>query len=210
MSVAGHPLGLRSARALVLAAVAVTAGVVAHVSAGGEAPVAGTVLGLVGLLAFVNLALTGRTPTVPVAVFLLTVGQLVVHGALTMVVGLGMAMPSMPATPGAMGHMEPATAAAGSLAMLTSGHHLVMMSSHAVAAALAGWWLVAGERAAWALAEVAARRLAGAIGLPLPTPRLLPPWRAVSPPLFLPPWHAQPLRAVGCSVSRRGPPVVAA
>ncbi|KQY51661.1 MULTISPECIES: hypothetical protein [unclassified Nocardioides] len=221
---------LRRVRGAVLAFVALSTGVVAHVAANGLLPSVPTLVAFY-LLAAVGLGWFLRRPATTLRIVALTVGgQTVVHAMLTMTSGhagdaahtVGTA-PVAPARPeslvGSGSPMEQYAAARpqvqSDFALPHAMHHLIadmtgahapMMVLHLCAAALVGLWLAVGERAIWTLLALAAAVVVPSLrqllaGLALPAPL------AAAPAAFersAPP-H---LTTLARSVVRRGPPAL--
>jgi len=212
---------LRWVRALTLASVLLVSGLTGHGAAGGAAPPSALILPLF-LIATVAVApfLEGPVSTRRVAALLLG-GQGVLHVILQVVAGTAVssqAGTSMPAAPGAgMTHVM-----AGGAAVLpypvtvVTGAHLGMLLAHVGAAIAVGMWLAAGERALWALVEVAALPVVEAWRAVRDAARMLgaTPLAVVRRTSGLR-WDSRRLGVrpavwcVGC-VSRRGPPRLSA
>ncbi len=169
---------LRWARGLLTAAVALSAGAVAHVAAGGLMPALPELLALLGLTWLVAGALLGRPASRARLVALVVAGQAAAHLAFAALAGHSAA--AAPSSGSAAGTLPARLADVegprrGSLYDLTTGTglqagdgpglpawvaHLVadltgpqawMTLAHALAAAALGWWLAVGERALWSL-----------------------------------------------------------
>jgi hypothetical protein len=158
---------LRWVRALILAAVALTIGGVAHVTADGLLP---GPLGLFGLLALSTggvAPLLGRQASTRRVVLLLMLWQAVMHGALTALAGHAgdSVHPDHGAAASAHGghvHSTAPTWVQHLLADMT-GPNMAMVLAHLAAAAAVGWWLAAGERALWTLLALATRPVIAAL-----------------------------------------------
>jgi hypothetical protein len=175
---------LRWARALLLAAVAMGSGVVAHASAGGLMPGPFALVALFAVCLGLAAAFLGR-PASTLRIVLLTVGgQTVVHGILTALSGHRGDPPlrRVPAIPAPVPTPLPGSGAGrhgsyfdlvyapprGSTTQLAvpapvqhlmadlTGPHAVMALAHVSAAVLVGLWLAVGERALWHLLALAA------------------------------------------------------
>jgi hypothetical protein len=175
---------LRWTRALLLAAVAMGSGVVAHLSAAGRLPGPAMLVLLFLLCASVAAAFLGR-PASTLRVVVLTVGgQTFVHGFLTALSGhrgdppLRRVVTTAPpaAVPPPTGQTRsgsyfdlvyaPAHQGSGTQLALPApvqhlmadltGAHAVMGLAHLAAAVLVGLWLAVGERALWHLVVLAA------------------------------------------------------
>ncbi len=187
---------LRWLRALLLATVALLAGGLAHVSAGGELPGA---LGLAMLLLLgttVSAPLLGTRASTRRVVLLLVLGQTAVHAALTAASGHHEDGPSGPVLTGPalwLHHLgEDLTAA-----------HAVMALAHGAAAAVVGLWLARGEHAVWLLVALAGQVVAPLVGWPAALvigapPRVVPVTRTRLPPVN---------HAFASGLRRRGPPL---
>lgn len=223
--------GLRWGRAVVLAAVAMLTGTLAHVTADGGLP--GPV-GLALILAATTAAVAPllARPASALRVVALTVGaQTAIHLALSVTGGHGEPRPrATPAPPPELvplptdasgarvgSLMDQYAAAPGGGGQLTvpepilllvselSGPQAWMTLLHVAAAAAVGLWLAMGERAVWALADLAVRRV-----LPALRPVLLP-LSPVRPRPAPPRLRAAPrLRVLARVVVRRGPPALLA
>jgi hypothetical protein len=161
---------LRWTRAAVLAACGVVTGSLFHVAADGQLP--GT-LGLVALW-LISMTLAGPLLGAEVGtgrvVALLVLWQAGLHVALSGIAGHGAGAHGVPlegTRAEAWGH--PTTMGLGDLPgalhMLGEvvGTHAPMALGHAVAAAVVGLWLAAGERAVWTLLALSQRRLTFAV-----------------------------------------------
>lgn len=216
-------LPVRCLRALLLAAVVVAVGSVAHVSAGGLMPEAASVLALYAALAVACAGVLGREASAARLVALTVGGQVVVHGALSALAGHA-ATPAMAHGPHG-GMVHPGSAAPSSLASSLAssvvsvlGHGVadalerpLMTAVHVAAAATVGLWLAVGERALWTLVRLARCTARGVLAAALTALRLHPVVlrsvrrtvgvRAVlvDPLPLLPVWSRGP--------ARRGPPV---
>ena len=175
---------LRWTRALLLAAVAMGSGVIAHLTADGRLP-GPAVLGLLFLLCVAGAAaLLGRPASTLRVVVMTVAGQTLVHGFLTalsghrgdpplrrvMVASAPVPAP-VPTGPGRRGSYfdlvyAPTHQGAGAQLVLpapvqhlmadVSGPHAVMALAHVAAAVIVGLWLAVGERALWHLVVLAA------------------------------------------------------
>ncbi|SEB45622.1 hypothetical protein SAMN04489844_0140 [Nocardioides exalbidus] len=216
MDVRATPL-VRCLRALLLAAVVVAAGSLAHLTAAGRMP---DWPGLVALYAVVAAACAlalGREASAPRLVALTVGGQLVVHGALSGMAGHDPGQMSQAMAHGPHGGMVHPGSTSFLPEWLSHGvedmlAHPFMAVLHVLAATTVGLWLAVGERALFSLvrlarcgARAALARAAGALGL-LPVvlrgvPRLVGVRRRLVDPLpLLPVWSRGP--------ARRGPPPV--
>ncbi len=175
---------LRWARALLLALVALSSGVVAHLSADGRLP-GPAVLGVLFLVCVAGAAAFLGRPASTLRVVVLTVlGQTVVHGFLTALSGhrgdpplrrvAATPVPVQPSVPtpgqgrsGTYFDLVYAPTSHGTGTRLTlaapvqhliadlTGPHAVMALAHLAAATLVGLWLAVGERALWHLVALA-------------------------------------------------------
>lgn len=181
-------------RALVLSAVAIVAGSVAHVGGHGALPVPGVLVALL-VLGTTGLApLLRRPASTARVVLLLVVGQAAVHAALT---ALGGHHDDEPLAHPLHG---PALWVAHLAEDLTPEHAL-MAGAHAVAAAVVGLWLAHGERTVWRLVALAGRVLVPVVRTPL-LPVAGPPRVVPVAPVLLP----RAVRVASSSIARRGPP----
>jgi hypothetical protein len=188
------PAALRWLRALLLSTVALLAGSLAHLSAGGRLPGA---LGMVGLLVLGTTAaaplLRSRASTRRV-VLLLVLGQAAVHLLLTAGSGHHEDEPGpIPTGPALWLHH---------LSEDLTADHAVMALAHAVAAAAVGLWLARGEHALWLLVDLAAQALAPlvrwpALLVPARPPRVVPLDQVLLPGISV----------LALCLRRRGPPV---
>ncbi|MGZ5403386.1 MAG: hypothetical protein ACXWDL_01930 [Nocardioides sp.] len=224
---------LRWARAAVVAAVATTVGVTAHVSAGGLLPGAPVMASLVCSLVVCSAAALGHPGSYPRLAALVVGGQAGVHLVLTAVSGHGGAHPAPASLPpgstplsnplrqggvhddlAVVAYPTPSATGGGTphwLAHLQddlTGPHLLMAVAHLAAAAGVAAWLFAGERALWTLIGLLGARLEQS-------------WRV----LLIPPLVARPrgaatvagshgprasrkrLSAANGAAGRRGPPL---
>ncbi|WP_370291095.1 hypothetical protein [Nocardioides sp.] len=210
---------LRWSRALVLAGVVLTAGALAHRTAGGALPGAFEIasVGLVCVVACAALLGVQRTGGGVVA---LTVGgQLAVHTAMGTLAGhgpAGHAGHALSASVPPMSSSMPAMPSGAAPAWWTHGpgeflERPGMAVAHLVAAVAVGCWLAVGEQALWSLLSIAGSQVqrltaaallglgaAGAIAVPVRRPR--PADTALRPLPQRPIWSRGPVR--------RGPPVV--
>lgn len=209
---------LRWSRALVLAGVVLTAGVLAHRTAGGALPGAFEIasVGLVCVVACAALLGVQRTGSGVVA---LTVGgQLAVHTAMGVLAGHGAGGHAGHTLPGSVAPMSsmPAMPSGAGPVWWTHGpgeflERPGMAVAHLVAAVAVGCWLAVGEQALWSLLSIAGSQVqhlvaaallglgaAGAIAVPVRRPR--PAHTALRPLPQRPIWSRGPVR--------RGPPVV--
>jgi hypothetical protein len=155
---------LRSARAGVLAAVALATGLTAHVSTGGATPAAGVLALLFATLAALASLTLGGPASVRRTVLLLLGAQTVIHLALTFLtgahqhVGRGTGATVMVG----MHHAQVGLPAAqpGGPAHLLLGADVLMLGAHFAAFALVGLWLAVGERALWTVLVLLARPVA--------------------------------------------------
>jgi hypothetical protein len=215
MDLRATPL-VRCLRALLLAAVVVAAGSVAHASAGGLMPGPASLLTLYAVVAGACALLLGREASALRLVTVTVGGQLAVHGALSGLAGhSGETSGAMTMAHGPHGGLV--HDASSSLLPEWLGHGVedlvaqpLMAVLHVVAAVVVGLWLAVGERALWALlrlarcgARGALARAAAALGLHPVVQRLVPravgvrPHEVAALPL-LPVWSRGP--------ARRGPP----
>ncbi len=175
---------LRWMRALLLAAVAMGSGVIAHLTADGRMP-GPAALGLLFLLCVAGAAaLLGRPASTLRVVVMTVAGQTFVHGFLTALSGhrgdpplrrVVVAPAPVPATvptgPGRSGSYfdlvyAPTHQGTGAQPVLPApvqhlmadltGPHAVMALAHVAAAVIVGLWLAVGERALWHLVVLAA------------------------------------------------------
>ena len=181
-------------RALVLAAVALVAGSVAHVGAHGALPAPLVLVALLALGTTGVAPLLRRPASTARVVLLLVVGQAAVHAVLT---ALGGHHDDEPLAHPVHG---PALWVAHLAEDLTPEHAL-MAGAHAVAAAVVGLWLAHGERAVWRLVGLAGRVLADVVTVPL-LPVARPPRVVPVAPGRLP----RVVRVASSSIVRRGPP----
>jgi hypothetical protein len=215
-------------RAVLLSAVAVLGGVVAHASAHGLLPGPTMMVLLVAAGAvFARPFLLAASSTARV-VLLLVAAQTAVHVLLTATSGhagdpvVSRDPTNLPATVSPeprvgslydqLMRSQPAGAGqdlampdwVGHLASDLTGPHALMALLHAAAAAAVGLWLASGERALWGLLALASRSVSRwqtvviAPAAIRPVPRVVPLDHASLPP---PPHIAEP------SVPRRGPPL---
>jgi hypothetical protein len=181
-------------RALVLAAVALLAGSVAHVGAHGALPAPLVLVALLALGTTGVAPLLRRPASTARVVLLLVVGQAAVHAALT---ALGGHHDDEPLAHPVHG---PALWVAHLAEDLTPGHAL-MAGAHAAAAAVVGLWLAHGERTVWRLVALTGRALTPVVTVPhLPVAR--PPRVVPVAPALLP----RDVRVASSSIVRRGPP----
>lgn len=181
-------------RALVISAVALVAGSVAHVGAHGVLPAPAVLVALLAAGTTVAAPLLRRPATTTRIVLLLVVGQAAVHAALT---ALGGHRDDEPLARPVHG---PALWVAHLAEDLTAEHAL-MAVAHAAAAAVVGLWLAHGERTLWRLLSMAGRRLVAVVDVPA-LPVVRPPRVVPVDPALLPP----SVRVPSSSVVRRGPP----
>lgn len=180
-------LALRWTRALVLALVAFTTGLAAHVSAGGNLPGPVVLVVLVLVASLPAAALLGRPAGTSRVIALVVFGQTAVHAALTGTAGhkgdpvstrtpVPVQTPTSGSTPAERGSyydvyaqgVPGGEADAGPvlpawalhLVADLTGPHALMAAAHLVAAAVVGWWLARGERALWTLLTLAAYAVA--------------------------------------------------
>jgi hypothetical protein len=162
-------------RALTLASVIFTVGLVSHTAAHGVIPDASALLRLFVLtvLALAPLAGVSMSPTRVAAVLL--GGQGLLHVAFQLLgrsavgamptscaAAMGAAAVSSPTNSYVMGsHLmtPPGTASQGFAMSPVGGGHAVMLLAHLAAAIVAGVWLAAGEQVFWTLLALAARPL---------------------------------------------------
>lgn len=190
---------LRWLRALLLAAVALLTGGLAHHTAGGELPGALGLATLLGMGTATAAPLLRTRASTGRVVLMLVLGQAVVHTVLTAV----------------SGHHEdeqPEAVATGPalwlhhLAEDLTATHAVMALAHAAAAAVVGLWLARGEHALWLLVALAGHALApllrwpGAVPVTVPA-RVVPVDDALLPPVG---------HGLSTCLRRRGPPLACA
>jgi hypothetical protein len=187
---------LRWLRALLLATVALLAGGLAHLSAGGALPGA---LGLATLLVLgtaVSAPLLGTRASTRRVVLLLVLGQTAVHAVLTAASGHHEAEPPGPVMTGPalwLHHLgEDLTPA-----------HAVMALAHGAAAAAVGLWLARGEDALWLLVALAGQVMAPLVRWPASVVMTAPPRVVPVDGRLLPPVS----HALASSLRRRGPPL---
>ncbi len=192
---------LRWGRALVLGAMMMLTGSVAHATAGGLLPTAPTLAALLAVCVLVSAAFLGRSASLPVLVGLLALGQTVIHLALSALAG----HVGEPAGPVAWDRVGPNLEA---LAAETISHAPMMMA-HLVAATGVALWLAVGERALWAvlwsLAVIVLRPVLAA--LCALGARMLPAPVTVLPVLDRTAALPRRLAVLARSVVRRGPPL---
>jgi hypothetical protein len=181
-------------RALVLSAVALVAGSVAHVGAHGALPAPGVLVALLALGTTGVAPLLRRPASTARVVLLLVVGQAAGHAALT---ALGGHHDDEPLAHPLHG---PALWVAHLAEDLTPEHAL-MAGAHAVAAAVVGLWLAHGERTVWRLVALAGRAFVPVIRTPV-LPVAGPPRVVPVAPVLLP----RAVRVASSSIARRGPP----
>ena len=181
-------------RALVLSAVTLVAGSVAHVGAHGALPVPGVLVALLALGTTGVAPLLRRPASTARVVLLLVVGQAAVHAALT---ALGGHHDDEPLAHPLHG---PALWVAHLAEDLTPEHAL-MAGAHAVAAAVVGLWLAHGERTVWRLVALAGRAFGPVVRTPV-LPVAGPPRVVPVAPVLLP----GAVRVASSSIARRGPP----
>lgn len=202
---------LRWVRAAVVAAVASTAGVIAHVSAGGLLPEAPVMALLIGFLMVCSAAALGHPGSYQRLAALVVGGQAGVHLVLTAVSGHGgqhapasppaeTAPPPAPLRHGGVHddlavvvYPTPTAQGGGAPHWIThlqddlTGPHLLMALAHMGAAAGVAAWLFVGERALWTLIALLGAQLRHR-------------WQA----LLVSPLVASP-RAAAAEASSRGP-----
>ena len=176
MSVVRLGVGLRVARGVVAAAVAVVIGLTAHVSAGGLLPAAGWMVLIFVAVATIAVASVGSPAGLIRLVVLVGGGQFATHVMLTALAGHdGDHGPlRAPVTPApeliagvdsgrsgslhdlTVGRIEPTTSNefvpphwASHVVDDVTGPHAAMAVAHLAAAAVVAWWLAQGERALW-------------------------------------------------------------
>jgi hypothetical protein len=212
----GAGAGLRWTRAAVLAACGVIGGSLFHAAADGRLP------GLAVLLAVWVVSTVAVAPLLGVelsrsrVVVLLVAWQAGVHVALGALGAQGPGAHAAATHPAAHHATHAALVEAPGVmdvALATIGAHAPMALGHAAAAALAGLWLAAGERALWSLLALSRERvcvpavdllrswlrLPGDVSLPLRPGAVLT--LADVPTARFPTWLL-----AGC-LGRRGPPV---
>jgi hypothetical protein len=183
---------LRWFRALVLGAVVLGFGSIAHAGAGGNLPGAPALLTAGGLSVLVSATLLERPASTRLVVSLTVVGQALVHAWLTLTAG----------------HGGPHTATQDPVAHLLadlSPANAPMVLAHTLAAAAVGLWLAAGERALWTVVAITGAALVLLLGHLVP----IAPSRAVVRLPAGPAGQRPPvLRRLARTVVRRGPPVL--
>jgi hypothetical protein len=190
---------LRALRTLTLPSVLFASGLAGHAAAGGATPAASVLVPLFVLTVLMVAPFAGGAASPALSVALLAGGQGLLHAALQLLGGTGMATTTIG---GAATAAATASASTGSHLMMHHGAaashgfvlsrmsegHLVMLLAHLAAVVVVGVWLAAGERAfltllaltarpvvdAWRTVMAAARRGVGA--LILSSPRLEPGW----------------------------------
>jgi hypothetical protein len=213
--------GLRWTRAAVLAACGTIGGSLFHASADGRLPGPAVLLALWVISTAAVAPLLGVELGPARAVALLVAWQAGIHAALGAFGVQAAAVPAVPASSeGAMvGHHAAHAALVEApgvldLAVATMSAHAPMALGHAAAAALAGLWLAAGERALWSLLALSRQR----VGMPavdllrcwlwLPSDVSLPLRRAAGRAVAdVPRIRSTASLLAGC-LGRRGPPVV--
>jgi len=214
---------VRWARATVLGVVVLTLGAVAHVQGDGHLPGPAEMAFLGFLTVAFCAAWLGRPAGAVRLVALTTLGQAVVHLALSLVAGHGdAARAQASATPGPGPVPAPFGADAQPGGVTTAEEldlgpllhvfsdvvdHAGMASAHLVAAVLVALWLAVGERSLWTLVALAARHLVAPVALlaaavlprPVAVRRGAPRPRTTTPPV---------IAALARIVVRRGPPVL--
>jgi hypothetical protein len=208
MATAG-PL-LRWVRALLLAAVGLSTGVMVHLSADGLLPGPWAMVLLWGLSTVGAAPFLGTPASTRRVVTLLVVWQTLIHGALTVLSGHRGDLPGARQAAGEHAHGVVSSRLHHVIEDM-SGPHAAMALGHVVAAALVGLWLAAGERALWRLLTLAAgpvrlvlaavRSVAAGVGWSGAVPRITAS-QVASGAALLALWFL--VRAV----PRRGPPVV--
>ncbi len=161
MATAG-PL-LRGIRASVLSAVGLTTGVTFHVSADGLLPGRWSLLALWAVSTAAAAPFLGTPASARRVLTLLVVWQTLVHGALTVLSGHrgDLADPHEQLREHAYGVVW---SRLHHLVDDMNGPHAAMAVGHLAAAALAGVWLAAGERALWRLFALAVRPVLSVVG----------------------------------------------
>jgi hypothetical protein len=161
----------RGMRVLTLPSVLFTSGLAGHALAGGDMPSASVLvpLFLIIVLAVAPFAESASSPAR--SVVLLAGGQGLLHAALqvfggagiasTSIHGAGVASGSAAASSHSMMH-HGAAASHGPVVSLTSDGHLIMLLAHLAAGVVVGLWLAAGERAFLTLLALTARPLVNA------------------------------------------------
>lgn len=205
---------LRWTRALVLAAVTWSTGTVGHLAAGGELPGAPALALLLATAAVAVAPLLGRELGAGTVIGLLVGGQSAVHGALSALTTAGAAgAGASPARAGHAGHQAVAADPAWVHHLLGGvlGPDVLMGLGHLGAAVVVGWWLAAGERAAWTLLQVARRPVADLLRALRALLAWLPPVAGAStrrvPSRPAVHGHSPSLVVLDDSIPRRGPPV---
>lgn len=153
---------MRCARAVVLAAVVLLAGSLAHASADGLLPGAASMTTLFVVLAAACAGVLGRAVSAGRLVALTVGGQLAVHTALSVLAGHRgehHALAGAPSGAASVPHLHEA-APGGPSAWATHAVQDVlerpaMALAHVLASVLVGLWLAVGERALWALVALA-------------------------------------------------------
>jgi hypothetical protein len=218
---------LRWTRALLIAAVAVSTGVVAHVSADGLLPGPRGLLVLTVLCAGVTAIFLGRQVGTLRIVALVVIGQGFIHSGLAALAGhrgdpVGTparqtVVPAMGSGPRTGSYYDqwvqvqphgsaPAVPAWVVHSIADIAAEPLMAATHVLAAVVVGAWLAVGERALWAVLALTAavavrvvRALAGALVLPV-RPALVPSTTAFDRPRIPRTLQHSP------GVTRRGPP----
>ncbi|HJQ86927.1 MAG TPA: hypothetical protein VJ820_05635 [Propionibacteriaceae bacterium] len=159
---------LRGMRALTLPFVLFATGLAGHAAAGGVTPDASLLVPMFLLTVFAVVPFAGAPISAAWSMPLLVGGQGLLHAALQLLSGTGVAAPtagggtsagvSAPTSSHLMTH-HPGTAASHGDAMSLMGGHLVMLLAHLAAAVAVALWLTAGERAVWMLLALTARRV---------------------------------------------------
>ena len=205
---------LRWLRALVLAAVAWTAGIAGHVGADGRLPGAPVLALLFLTTALAAAPLLGREVGRAAAIGLLVAGQTLIHGCLT-----ALSSHDLPAEHAGVNaaHQHQSVAEPGwahhphHLLGDLSGQHAAMALAHLAAAVVVGWWLAAGERALWTVLRSVAGPGVAAVRSLLAglRPRPAAAWGARRTPEHAALDEPAPVLVVLAHVvRRRGPPVL--
>lgn len=226
---------LRWSRAVVVAAVATTLGVVAHLSAGGVLPSGPSLAVIAGCLTVVAAAALDRPSSRTLVVSLVAGGQAVVHfvltataghtGPRTAIPGGAESLTVAPTTAPPSGTVREAltvvssesevvSAAAGTTSWLDhvladlSGVNAAMAVGHVAAACLVALWLWTGEDALWTLVALLGWRTR--VALSLPTTTAVEPTRLDPVPVSIPVNLRWRRAATGGPTGRRGPPMALA
>src|SRR5215211_4786927 len=164
---------LRGMRALTLPFVLFATGLAGHAAAGGVTPDASLLVPslfvpMFLLTVFAVVPFAGAPISPAWSMPLLVGGQGLLHAALQLLSGAGVAAPiaehgmsagvSAPTSSHLMTHHPGTAASHGDVMSLMGGGRLVMLLAHLAAAVAVALWLAAGERAVWMLLALTARR----------------------------------------------------